>query len=99
MALIQVTSQQLRDKAAELRNQNNTVRNHIESLRSQEGSLSGMWEGEARESFRSAFQTDIAKRTEFCSAIEQYAAALETIAAKYDEAEAKNTSTAASRNS
>ena len=97
MAMIQVTSAQLRDKAAELRSQNSTVRNHIESLRSQESSLSGMWEGEARQAFRNAFQTDIAKMTEFCAAIEQYAAALETIAAKYDEAEAKNTSTATSR--
>lgn len=97
MAAIQVTSQQLRDKAAELRNQNNTVRNQIENLRSQENSLSGMWEGEARDSFRSAFSTDIAKMTEFCAAIDQYAGALETIAAKYDEAETKNVALANAR--
>ena len=97
MALIQVTSQQLRDKAAELRNQNNNVKSQIENLRAQENSLSGMWEGEARESFRNAFQQDIAKMNEFVSAIEQYATALVNIATEYDNAEAKNVSTASSR--
>ena len=97
MALIQVTSQQIRDKAEDLRSQNNNVRNQIENLRAQENSLSGMWEGEARDSFRNAFSTDIAKMTEFCAAIDQYASALDTIADKYDVAENKNVSTANAR--
>ncbi len=97
MSVIQVTSQQLRDKAAELRNQNNTVKSQIENLRSQEAALSGMWEGEAREAFRNAFQQDIAKMNEFVTTIEQYATALTNIAQEYDNAEAKNVGTASSR--
>ena len=56
-----------------------------------------MWEGEAREAFRNAFQTDAAKMDEFVATIEQYAASLEMIAAKYEAAEAKATNIAATR--
>ena len=97
MSMIQVTSQQLRDKAAELRQQNNHLKSQIENLSAQENSLSGMWEGEARESFRNAFKTDVQKMQQFITAIEQYATALVNIAQEYDTAEAKNVSTASTR--
>ena len=95
--MIQVSPQTLRDKASELRSQNKTLRSHIENLSSQENALSGMWEGEAHDTFRREFQKDISKIQNFCSAIDQYASALDTIAAQYEAAENKNTGIANTR--
>ncbi len=92
-----VTSQQLRDKAAELRNQNNNLKSQIENLRSQESSLNSMWEGEARQAFKNAFDQDIAKMLEFIKAIEAFIVALINIAEEYEKAENKNISTASTR--
>lgn len=95
--MIQVTPKMLRDKAGELRNQNKSLRSHIESLRTQEGGLSGMWEGEARDTFKREFTKDITRMDEFCAAIDAYANALDTIATQYENAEHKNTGLASSR--
>lgn len=97
MAVFQVTSQALRDKANEMSNQNKTLKSHIETLKTQENSLSGMWEGEARETFRNVFQQDIAKMESFVTAVEQYVTALNNAAAEYDKAEAKNVNIASTR--
>lgn len=58
----------------------------------------GMWEGEAKNAFHNAFQNDKAKMQNFKTAIDQYVAALQNIAAKYAQAEAANVNTASTRN-
>lgn len=95
--MIQVTPKMLRDKASELRNQNKTLRSQLETLRSQESNLSGMWEGEAHDSFKREFTKDLTRIDEFCAAIDAYANALDTIATQYETAENKNTGIANSR--
>ena len=87
---ITVSPQQLMNKATELRNQNSTLKNQIENLRSQEGALSTMWEGEAKQAFRNAFNQDISRMEEFYATVEQYATALENIAEEYIRTEQKN---------
>ncbi len=97
MALIQVTAQELRSKAGELRNLNSTFKNQVGTLESQEQALVGMWEGEARDAFNTAFNNDKAQMDNFYQLVDQYCTALETIATKYEQAEAQNTNTAATR--
>jgi WXG100 family type VII secretion target len=97
MSAITVTASQLRDKAAELKSQAANLKGQIENLQSQESALSGMWEGEAREAFRNAIKTDVAKMQQFVAAIEQYAQALLNIAQQYEQAENKATGIASAR--
>lgn len=97
MGLIQVSATELKAKAGELRNLNSQFKTQVGNLESQEQTLVGMWEGEARDAFNNAFNNDKAQMDNFYNLIEQYCVALENIAAKYDMAEAQNVSTAASR--
>ena len=55
MAEFMVTSATLNSKAAELESFNNELKNQVDKLATSEQALSGMWEGEAREAFRKAF--------------------------------------------
>ena len=97
MALIQVSAAELKAKAGELRNLNSQFKTQVGNLESQEQTLISMWEGEARDAFNTAFNNDKMQMDNFYNLIEQYCAALEAIAAKYELAEAQNVSTAASR--
>lgn len=97
MAAFQVTASQLKAKASELRELNNQFKTQVGNLESQEGSLMSMWEGNARNTFDTAFKNDKAQMDNFYNLIEQYCVALENIAAKYDMAEAQNVSTASTR--
>ena len=97
MAVIMVTSSQLRAQANELRNLNSQFKSQEGNLETQEGALVSMWEGEARNAFDTAFKNDKVQLDEFYALIEQYCVALEEIAAKYDMAEAQNVATAQTR--
>lgn len=97
MGLIQVSAAELKAKAGELRNLNSQFKSQVGSLESQELTLIGMWEGEARDAFNNAFNNDKAQMDNFYNLIEQYCVALENIAAKYEMAESQNVSTAAAR--
>lgn len=97
MGLIQVSANELRAKAASLRELNGMFKSQVGNLESQEQTLVGMWEGEARDAFNNAFNNDKAQMDNFYNLIEQYCVALENIAAKYEMAEAQNVSTAAAR--
>lgn len=98
MSAFQVTAQQLKAKADELKGLNSRFRNEISTLEEKEASLATMWEGEAQKTFRTAFQRDKVQMTNFYNAIEQYVSALLVIAAKYEQAESVNVNTAATRN-
>jgi WXG100 family type VII secretion target len=97
MASFQVTSSELKTKASELRQINAQFKSQLANLDDQEGTLIAMWEGEAKEAFNSAFKSDRVQMDNFYNLIEQYCVALENIAAKYNQAEAVNTSTASTR--
>ena len=97
MAMIQVTSSELRKQAEVLRGLNFKFQTNVSGLESVEQSLKGMWEGQANTAFHGAFVKDKGQMDNFYNAIEQYIAALLVIAQKYEQAEAKNTDTASAR--
>lgn len=97
MAEIKVTSGDLKSKASELRQLNSQFKKAVEDMTGTEQQLMGMWDGEAKESFHNAYNSDKAQMDVFYDTIEKYCQALEANAQKYEAAEAKNVSTASSR--
>ena len=97
MAGFLVTASQLKAKAQELNNLNFQFKSQVETLNETENSLNGMWEGDARNAFHNAFQQDKAQFDNFYKVMQTYVEALQTIAAKYEMAEAQATEIATSR--
>lgn len=97
MSEIYVTAAQLKSKAEELSAQNTQLKAQIELLDETEQSLNAMWEGDANTAFHSAFQRDKNQLTNFYSAILQYVAALQNVAARYAQAESQNVDIANTR--
>ncbi len=98
MAELIVTAAQLRSKAQELQQLNQTFKAKVDSLEETETALGGMWEGDAKEAFHKAFNSDKIQMTNFYNAIAQYVSVMEQIAAKYEQAESQNVQTASARN-
>ncbi len=96
MSYFLVTAASLREKAEAMKGLNARFKTNVENLITTEQGLKQMWEGEANEAFHKAFTTDATKMEAFHTAIEKYIEALLIIAAKYEEAEAKNVNTASS---
>lgn len=97
MAQILVTAAELRTAAGTLREYNSSFKNQVASLESAEGTLKSQWQGSANDAFHNAFMNDKAFMDKFAVEIEKYCQTLETIAAKYDAAEAANVETATAR--
>jgi WXG100 family type VII secretion target len=94
---ITVTTAELRSKASDLRTKNSSLKTQIGNLQTEESSLNSMWDGDANTAFHTAFTNDITQMNAFYNAIENYCIALENIATQYDNAEATNQNTAATR--
>jgi len=97
MAEFKVTFRELRNKAAALRQLNNSFKREVEEMTQNEQSLMKMWDGEAKEEFHQAYNSDKAQMDNFYQVIEQYCAVLENSAAKYEEVERRNLATASNR--
>ncbi|HAG70330.1 MAG TPA: hypothetical protein DCL38_10230 [Lachnospiraceae bacterium] len=97
MSFIQVTASELRNRAEELKGLNNSFNTQTEALKNTEEALKTMWEGEANNAFHNAFLRDKGQMDSFKNAIDQYVNALLIIAAKYEEAEARNVATSSAR--
>lgn len=97
MAEIKVTTGELKNKASELRQLNGQFRKAVEDMTSNEQQLMGMWDGEAKEAFHNAYNSDRAQMDVFYDTIEKYCQVLETNAARYEAAEQKNVNIASSR--
>lgn len=97
MALIRVTSAQLQSGAQELANLNSQFKSAVQQLENTEQALAGMWEGDAKEAFHRAFNSDKIQMDNFYNAIEVYITRLQNAAAKYQQAEALNVDTANTR--
>ena len=97
MAEIKVTSNELRTKAEELRQLNNQFKKEVEDMTGTENKLMGMWDGETKDAFHTAYTSDVAQMDEFYNTIEKYCQALENNAEEYDSAEQRNLGTASSR--
>lgn len=96
MAEFQVTASTLKQKAEELSTLNNNFAK-VEELMASEKSLSGMWEGQAKEAFENAFNTDAGKMNQFKAAVDEYYSRLLTIVSQYEQAESKNVSVGTTR--
>ena len=90
MSEFRVTGTELVSKAEELEQLNASFKNQVEELDAQELSLSGMWEGEAKEAFHKTFTSDKIQMNNFYNAIVNYAVTLKNAAAAYNNAEGKN---------
>lgn len=97
MAFFQVTSSELRNKASRLQELNSQFKAKAAELGEKETSLCSMWEGEAQNVFHQAFQRDRQQMDAFYQLIGQYVQALLEIAARYEEAEARNREIALAR--
>lgn len=97
MAFFQVTSSELRNKAVRLQELNSQFKAKTAELEEQETSLCSMWEGEAQNIFHQAFLGDRQQMETFYQLIGQYIQALLEIAARYEEAEARNREIASAR--
>lgn len=97
MALIQVTSAQLRNQADTLRNLNNTLKGQVENLAGVEMDLAGMWTGDAKDAFHTVFNSDKEQFGNFSALVEQYIVTLENAATEYDNKESMNVEIASKR--
>jgi len=98
MAMIQVTSQRLRGAADSLQNLNAQFKTKAEEMTGKEQSLCQMWDGQAKSVFHTAFDRDRGQMEAFHGLISQYVQTLLEIAGRYEQAEARNTEIAGSRN-
>lgn len=97
MSMFRVSSGELRQKAQQLEQMNAQFKTAVESLSNQEQNLATMWEGEAQKAFRTAFNNDRQQFMNFYNGIAKYIQALQDAAQQYEQAEAKNLSTAQTR--
>lgn len=89
-----VSSAQLRTRASELTELNQRFKTQVTALQEKEGVLKGMYEGDAATTFHNAFTRNKIQMDNFYNCIERYAAVLQEIAARWDQAEAQNQSIA-----
>ena len=97
MALIRVTSNELRNSASELRNMNSQLKTESDQFIQGANALGGTWEGETKQAFLDAAARDKQQMDAFMNLIDKYIATIEEIARKYDTAEAQNTQIATAR--
>lgn len=97
MAMIHVTSQRLRSAAENLQGLNGQFKTKAGELAGKEQSLCQMWEGQAKNTFHTAFDRDSQQMEIFYNLINQYVQALLEIAERYEQAEARNAEIAGCR--
>lgn len=97
MAYIYLESSSLSERANELEALNERLMGIIENLNDYEANLSSMWEGEAKDAFRTAYQRDAVQMRNFYNAIVVYVLKLRTIIERYRQREMMNVEKATTR--
>jgi WXG100 family type VII secretion target len=97
MAEFRTNTAELKTKATELQTLNQRFKTMKQGLETTEAALNGMWEGEARTAFHTAFSKDMIQLNNFMTLIEKYIQSLNQIAEKYQTAEVQNTNIATTR--
>ena len=97
MSLLYLDVAQLTERANELETLNEQFLNEICILNEREEELAGMWEGEAKESFRRAYASDSIQMKNFYNAIRVYVQQLRLIIECYRRYEAFNSELARTR--
>lgn len=98
MAELSVIIAELSSKAEELDALNMQFFNQLGTLEETEGALNGMWEGDARVQFHTAFTNDITQMHNFYNAVGMYVQVLRDAVSRYQLAENQNVEVAAARN-
>ena len=97
MALIRVSANELRARAEQLNEMNNSLKAKVEEFSASADSLAAQWEGEARDAFANACAQDKAQMENFIQVIQQFYQALIAMAQAYENAESKNLEIASNR--
>lgn len=97
MSFYQISSRELRSSSENLETLLQRFKSEKENLATNEINLNQMWDGEARNSFHQAFLRDMGQMDSFIEIIENYVRVMESIADRYDTAEAKNMGIATNR--
>lgn len=86
---INVSTQELRDAAEELRQRKQTLRNLLEGIHKKMNSLESTWTSDASEEIRAKMNGMKPRFEEYDAVVESYANFLVTAAEKYEETESK----------
>lgn len=97
MAQFGVDLAKLRTALESLQTERKNLTTKVTELQTSEKTLSGKWEGDAKTSFESAFNSDVKYMNSFVTLVQQYESALQQVIAAYEAAEAANVSTATTR--
>ncbi len=97
MSLLYLDLAQLTERANELEMLNEQLLTEIGVLNEREAELAGMWEGEAKEAFRNAYESDAIQMKNFYNAIRIYVQQLRFIIECYRRYEAYNCEVAGAR--
>lgn len=97
MAQFSLTFQNLKSAIDTLTQLNSQFKTAVGNLESTEQQLCSMWEGQARDTFDTAFKNDKVQMDNFYNAIQQYIQVLTENLNRYQNAEQQNTSIAQQR--
>ena len=98
MATIRVSANELKARAEQLNEMNQSLKAKVEEFENAVQALAAQWEGEAKDAFLAAAKQDLEQMLNFIQLIEAFIQALLEMARKYEEAERRNTEIAATRN-
>lgn len=90
MSTMMVSSAQLRNRASEIEQLNEQFRAQVNNLVEKEGTLRTMYEGDAANAFRAAFERNKIQMDNFFNCIARYAQVMNEIANRIDQAEQQN---------
>ena len=90
MAILQVNSAMLRNKAEQLKQLNSNFKTACGGLDTQWRSLSNMWTGDAKTVFQNCYDRNQNEFTKFYNGINEYVNALLDAATRYEEMERRN---------
>ena len=97
MATIRVSANELRARAEQLNEMNNSLKAKVEEFDSSAQSLAAQWEGEARDAFLNAVNQDKAQMENFIAVITSFYQVLLQMVQNYEQAESKNLDIAITR--
>lgn len=97
MAKINVTVSELFNAVNLLNERNGSFRGKVVEMAGLESELGAMWQGEANNAFRTAFNNDRQAWDNFAKLVDQYIATLKSIADRYVQTEETNTTQAKNR--
>lgn len=97
MSTFTITINQVKNTSNSLTELNTQFKTMVQQLQDTAATLEGMWEGEAKSAFSTAFSNDITQMGNFYNAVVMFINALEEIITNYMNAESANVELAKNR--